>query len=100
VPEIECSYDITINDEYRCNLQIYNPLGDKFEVINGEHMPDKSDDDVQLISILIQNTRTFPAIICSQFRDIHEIFVMGSQIEVIEAADFENCRNLEQVCET
>lgn len=97
VPEIECSYEVTIYDEYRCNLQIYNPLGDAFETINGDHLTDRSDNDVQLVSVLQQNTKTFPALICSQFGDIREIFVMGSQIQILEATDFENCTHMEQV---
>lgn len=100
VPELECSYDVTIYGEYRCNLQVFNPLGDELESIIGNHIPEKSDNDVQLVSIIQQNTKTFPTVICSQFGDIREIFVMNSHLEVLEAANFENCRNMEQVRET
>ncbi|CAG9811907.1 unnamed protein product [Chironomus riparius] len=96
-PEIECTYDITVNDEYRCDARIHNPVDEDFQAIAGQHMSDRSDDDVQLVSVLQQNTKTFPAVICRQFRDIREIFVMESHLEILEAPAFENCRTLEQI---
>lgn len=96
-PEIECTYDVTVNDEYRCDARIHNPVDEDFQTIVGQHATGRSDDDVQLVSVLQQNTKTFPAVICRQFRDIREIFVMESRLEFLEAPAFENCRTLEQI---
>ncbi|XP_070497778.1 uncharacterized protein [Chironomus tepperi] len=96
-PTIECSYDVTVNDEYRCDARIHNPVNEDFQTIGGQHESGRSDDDVQLVSVLQQNTKTFPAVICRQFRDIREIIVMESHLEILEAPAFDDCRTLEQL---
>lgn len=96
-PEIGCDYQETILDEYACFLNIHNPNGVEFSVVPGEHLTGRSDADVQLITVYLQNSRNLPSIVCSTFNDIREIIVMSSNLMVVTPATFESCATLEQI---
>ncbi|KAG5666389.1 hypothetical protein PVAND_014418 [Polypedilum vanderplanki] len=97
-PSMICNYEVTSLDEYSCSLQIHNPDGLStgfFDDVPGEHLAGRNDDDVQLVSMVNQNSRNLPSIVCRTFLNIREILVMWSNMEMISASTFANCRNLE-----
>ncbi|XP_070495732.1 leucine-rich repeat-containing protein 15-like [Chironomus tepperi] len=93
---IECIFDIT-STGYRCNAIINNPTGTDITSISGQHLPGRTDSDVQIVSILSQNTRNFPGIFCRQFGNVREISIIQSNLELVESSAFADCRSIEQI---
>jgi hypothetical protein len=89
---------MTTLDEYSCSLNIHNPEGlstGVFDDVPGEHLAGRSDADVTLVSMIFQNSRNFPSVICRTFSGLREIMVMWSHVDTISATTFAGCTNLE-----
>lgn len=69
--------------------------------IYGEHVKNKSDEDVKSLSLhLVQNTREFPSLICQKFKKLTSIIidaVFEHKIEIIDENSFRNCKNLHEL---
>lgn len=74
--------------------QIYYFLGIDFDRINGTHLSERVDEDVQMVYGSYQNTRIFPPVICRQFPATTTILLYSSYIEIITPESFENCQLL------
>lgn len=96
-PEIICEYEVTDDNEYICNAQVHNPFNEDFQVITGEHLTYRSNDEISKVNINSQNTRTFPSIICKQFKNVREILIIDSNMDILDSSAFENCKNLEKI---
>ncbi|KAL7043576.1 hypothetical protein ACKWTF_001584 [Chironomus riparius] len=93
---IDCEYFVSLSNEYTCWLAIYNPNGlDNFTDVTGTHLPEKSDDDVQFISIrMIPITPIFPSIICEKFKNLNTLNIHSAGLQTIDDKAFENCKNI------
>jgi Leucine-rich repeat (LRR) protein len=92
---IRCVYTLTNDGQYVCNLEINNPLGrDAFTDIDGEHLPGRTNADVDIINIVRQNTRNIPSILCEQFPNARSFIAVDSNIEFLYDSSFAACRNL------
>lgn len=76
-------------------MSITNLGGRELEVIQGAHNEDRNDDDVFRVEIMEQETLNVPSIICTQFRNLRELLIEESDVEVVTAEALSNCRNLE-----
>lgn len=94
-PIIECVYSVEDVSEYSCIARIHNPIDTDFAEIAGQHMDDRSDSDVRNVIIQDQNTKTFPAVICRQFEALTFIYLTNSNLEILEAQAFADCRNVQ-----
>lgn len=92
---MKCTYGVTDTDEYACTLIINNPIGrDAFTTVEGNHLAGFNDDSVVTVTIMYQNTRIIPARICEQFRNVQNIIVYSSRLDIITTTSFASCRNL------
>lgn len=80
---------------YICTLSINNPNGIEFDVIEGNHAENRTNDDVGIVQGIYQNTRNIPRIICEQFPNLFEIFIELSHLEVLTVESLADCVNLE-----
>lgn len=92
---IECSY-VRVRNDYICHLAIQNvqPRNDFF-YIAGEHMIDMTNNDVNVLDAMRQETLIVPSILCRQFPNLQDLYIDESFLEVINEDSFEDCRNLE-----
>jgi len=98
-----CLYKIIENEGYACNLSaivsdsfFYDPMVEKFDEIQGEHVQGASDDNVTIIENSENfNTFYFPKIICEKFNNLQKIVIKNSEIENIPFGSLDKCVNLE-----
>lgn len=97
-PEIlQCRFGL-YDQDYTCSLQIFNPLGrENFEIIEGEHMEGRSNNDVTHLYSGYGNTLNVPEIICQQFPNLVEISLLADQIEYIDHLSFSRCERIERI---
>jgi Leucine-rich repeat (LRR) protein len=97
-PEIlQCRYSL-YDQDYTCSLQIFNPLGrENFDVIEGEHMAGRSNNDVTHLYSGYGNTLNVPEIICQQFPNLVEFSLLADQIEYIDHLSFTRCARIERI---
>ncbi|KAG5666390.1 hypothetical protein PVAND_014419 [Polypedilum vanderplanki] len=83
---------------YLCRLNIQNvqPRNDWTEV-PGTHVDNRSNEDVRIVEVYMQDTANIPTILCSQFPQLTEIQVQRSFLQAIDEEMFEDCTNLESV---
>lgn len=93
--EISCSYIQRGGYPYTCQLTIQNPQGsDAFTSIPGQHLPNKSNADVELVDAFSQNTLNIPSVICQQFPNLVDLYMAVNNIQIIQESSFAACRNL------
>jgi hypothetical protein len=56
-PSINCVFESSLDDFYMCFLYTHNTFGIEFENISGNHTSGQSDDNVEVISAVYQNSR-------------------------------------------
>lgn len=82
---------------YTCNLQIQNPSGNEIDLIGGNHLENRSDDDVQVLIATSQNTFNIPKILCYQFRNLVNFSIINSQVNLVSSSSFYYCENIERI---
>lgn len=93
--QISCNYIQREGFPYTCQLSIENPNGlDNFQSIPGEHLPGRSDADVELVDSFSQNTLNIPQIICQQFPNTLDLYMAVNYIEIIQESSFAACTRL------
>lgn len=92
---VECNYIDVEFYGYFCEMTVNNLGGREFERILGNHQTDKNDDDVFRVEAMEQETLNIPSVICSQFRNLRELAIIESDVEVVTAGALRECRNLE-----
>jgi Leucine-rich repeat (LRR) protein len=97
-PEVlQCRFSL-YDQDYTCSLQIFNPLGrENFEVIEGEHMVGRSNNDVTHLYSGYGNTLNVPEIICRQFPNLVEMSLLADQIEYIDHLSFSRCGQIREI---
>jgi hypothetical protein len=93
--DISCSYYQRGGYPYTCQLTINNPAGsDDFTTIPGNHLPNRTNEDVQLVDAFSQNTLNIPSVICRQFPNLVDLYMTVSNIQIINESSFAGCRHL------
>jgi len=97
--EASCVYDRMITGRiYWCSMTLTNPLGrNDINNIEGEHLPASNNDQVALVELNGQNTRTIPSIICRQFRSMQILEIMNSNLHEINQDGFQGCGFLREL---
>ena len=96
---ISCNYrQAAPSYPYTCDLTLVNPGGlDNFDSVQGEHLADRNDSDVVLVSAYNQNSRIIPSVICRQFPNLRDLNIASSNIVNINEAAFADCTNLQSI---
>lgn len=69
--------------------------GNDFVAIEGDHVEGKGNDDVRVIDAYAQDSANVPSVVCRQFRQLRELHMIRSHVEVVNEEMFEDCVNLE-----
>lgn len=77
---------------YNCRLE-----AEILTDITGDHVPGKSDSDLQLLLAINQTIPVISSIICDQFPNIERIDIYGSKVEILDQNAFKNCKKLERL---
>ena len=92
--ELKCRY-FEDNNDYICELTIFNPNGfNNFTDISGDHLEGKTDYNVDVIHLSRSITINIPSIICEKFKNIQHAIFESSGIEKIDDYSFNQCKNL------
>lgn len=95
---LRCDYVHRIGiARYECLLSVNNPNGIEFDQIDGNHLPEMSNDDVEIVYAYSGNTKNFPSVICRQFPNVFQLVLIGLNIEEITTNDFTDCNNLVEI---
>lgn len=93
--QISCNYVERGGFPYTCQLTIDNPEGsDAFTTIPGQHLPNRTDADVQVVDAFSQNSLNIPQIICQQFPNVVDLYFAVSNVQIIQESSFSGCTNL------
>lgn len=95
--QINCFYFEDENFGYTCNLFLENSSGNEFNFVPGPHMPGKSDEDVQVLSAIAQNSPIIPKILCFQFPNLVNFTIVGSQVSFLTSSSFAYCQNVQRI---
>lgn len=97
IGSISCQYIQNGPDSYECLMAINNPVGGDFEDIEGDHLAERSNEDVIDVQAIMQNTRNIPSVICRTFPNTEDLSIEVSNVEFIDESSFEHCANLWRV---
>lgn len=82
----------TFSGNYQCGLVLSNLQGfDNFTSIGGNHLENRTDDEVTTITRLSGTSLNFPSIICEKFPNTLQINVHYAGIQILTESSFANC---------
>jgi hypothetical protein len=83
---------------YTCVLFIFNPDGlDNFKEITGDHLPNRGNDDVEIVYAAFGTSPNIPQIICNQFSNITEMEFVFMRTVTVEGDPFAGCNQLKNL---
>lgn len=94
---ISCVFEQPEGSAYTCNLSIQNPNGGDFDSVPGQHLPNRTDADVQALRGIGQNTANIPKRICYQFQNIVNFTLISSRVTTLSQGSFAYCGNVERI---
>lgn len=91
----DCDYWTHEEYGYSCKLTLSN--ADESTQISGQHMRQKTDQDVKYIHTFYDGPRSskIPTNLCEKFKNVEGLFMSSMRIEVIDENLLKNCESLE-----
>lgn len=92
-----CNFTLQ-NEIYICTLEIFNnDTSADFELIDGEHLNGFTNTNVTSIRASMQLTANIPPVICRQFPNLRQIYIVLSGVQVIDQSSFAGCPHLQNL---
>lgn len=95
--KLSCSYGYINSVNYVCNLAVDNPTEfDGFLQIDGDHLSNEGNSDVYAVNFAIGSVTIIPQIICTQFPNLRDIYIINNDLKEVTENSISKCTNLIQ----